>query len=379
MSSAMDAGNAGPRVDGGRVAVDPVAEAAVAGDAASDVEAEAAAQPPPQHPCYGHAGETVCEASVMHACSAEQVAIVRSTTCESNLQCQLGLAQGACAPCRPGHFRCEGMTLQRCSLDGSHWELIEECASTVLCNVSAGACTTQACVASTRKCEGPELLRCRDDFTALTSLATCASQELCDQAGGQCDICLANSRRCDGDIVVACSADGQSEQRTPCGGATPHCGAGGICVECLAPADCAATCRDTSCNALSGRCERTLVSAGSPCAAGVCDATGQCVSCVQDAHCPATLPRCSAGACLECLGNGDCDAVAHKICQGGTCVVGPYCGDGIVQIGESCDGNCPSSCRPSNPADCELNSLVGTASACTARCVERTITGCIPK
>jgi hypothetical protein len=374
MDAGSSAGEAGVKTD---AAVH--AEAGVAPDAGADAGAGEAATPPPQHPCYGHAGSVVCEGSVMHTCSFTQVAVVRSTTCASNVQCQLGLVQGECAACRPGHFRCEGVALERCRLDGLGWEQVEKCASAPLCNESAGACTEQACVATTRKCEGPELKTCSDDLSALIPLATCSSEELCDQAGGQCDVCLANARSCAGDVSVTCRADGQSEERVQCSGVTPHCGSGGICVECLAAADCAATCRDATCNALTGRCERTLLSEGAACATGVCDATGQCVRCVQDKHCPTELSHCSAGTCVECLGNADCDGAAHEICEAGTCKVGPYCGDGIRQTGETCDGNCPTKCPAGNPADCLKVTQTGSAAACTFDCIESRILGCNPK
>lgn len=59
----------------------------------------------------------------------------------------------------------------------------------------------------------------------------------------------------------------------------------------------------------------------------------------------------------------------------------PSCGNGIVEPGESCDGNpgtahaCPTACDPS-PSACLVSELVGSASACTARCEPRKITVC---
>jgi hypothetical protein len=62
---------------------------------------------------------------------------------------------------------------------------------------------------------------------------------------------------------------------------------------------------------------------------------------------------------------------------------GPTCGDGHVDPGEACDGNCPTSCPA--PMGCLRSALKGTATDCTAECVTTEVTtikvgdGCCPK
>lgn len=45
----------------------------------------------------------------------------------------------------------------------------------------------------------------------------------------------------------------------------------------------------------------------------------------------------------------------------------PVCGDGVVQAGERCDGDCPATCDDGDP--CTLDALEGTADTCDATCV----------
>jgi len=51
------------------------------------------------------------------------------------------------------------------------------------------------------------------------------------------------------------------------------------------------------------------------------------------------------------------------------------CNNGVVDVGETCDGNCPTACAASGDA-CAPNTLVGDAALCTAACMPSTITAC---
>lgn len=55
-------------------------------------------------------------------------------------------------------------------------------------------------------------------------------------------------------------------------------------------------------------------------------------------------------------------------------VVSATCGDGTVDPDETCDGNCPTACEPSDDP-CMANTLVGSASSCTAACELQPVTG----
>lgn len=55
---------------------------------------------------------------------------------------------------------------------------------------------------------------------------------------------------------------------------------------------------------------------------------------------------------------------------------GPDCGNGILDAGETCDGDCPESCPGASA--CTLWTLEGSAELCNARCVQSEITVCQP-
>jgi hypothetical protein len=274
-------------------------------------------------PCRGSPGDAVCEGAELHLCD-ESGQVSSSSPCGSEVQCQLGLESKACAPCKPGVFRCRDAVLERCADDGSRWDEAETCASPALCNATAGACTDKACTETTRVCQGDVLKGCSDDLSSPVTLDECGAG-LCDQASGQCDACVANSRRCDGEVVVACDATGKAETRTSCTGSKPKC-TGTKCVQCLSEADCSTA-----------------------------------------------KPFCVGNSCVQCRGSNDCRADKHELCENSTCVVQPYCGDGKVTAGEECDPkasgsnewSCNAGCRKTtsyNP--CETSDQCSASEIC---------------
>lgn len=58
-----------------------------------------------------------------------------------------------------------------------------------------------------------------------------------------------------------------------------------------------------------------------------------------------------------------------------TYAAAPSCGNNVVDPGETCDGDCPTSCTPSADA-CMPNVLVGTVATCTAQCQVQIVTAC---
>ena len=93
----------------------------------------------------------------------------------------------------------------------------------------------------------------------------------------------------------------------------------------------------------------------------------------------------SAGApgTNESAGRGGGDASAGgEGGEGGSQGATPKCGDGMLDPGETCDGDCPTACPP--PKGCLGSELKGTAAACSATCDPVEITelkagdGCCP-
>ena len=104
------------------------------------------------------------------------------------------------------------------------------------------------------------------------------------------------------------------------------------------------TCPQIGCQLFS------LVNAGT-CQA-LCAAQGLKTSCANGDGC------CPAG----CTSRDDSDCAAA-------------CGNGVVEAGEICDGDCPAKC---DPIGCQQRTLVGDPSTCNAQCTNSTVvTACV--
>ena len=176
-------------------------------------------------------------------------------------------------------------------------------------------------------------------------------------------------------------------------------GEGACPNSCSAPA-CSTAVLDGDANTCTARCivEPIACANGDGCCPTGCDSTtdSDCTntcgdgvvegpeSC--DGDCPATCP--SPEACTEGVVKGSadtcsvrCDFVPIQLCDDGdgcclpgctvdddsdcSQVVGD-CGNGTIDEGETCDGDCPTSCA--SPNACVGATLVGTADSCDARC-----------
>ena len=76
-----------------------------------------------------------------------------------------------------------------------------------------------------------------------------------------------------------------------------------------------------------------------------------------------TIPR----ACPTLGRPAGCNANLDADCE-------PQCGNGAVETGETCDGNCPSDCNDSN--SCTEDLLVGSSQDCDAACEYQSISDC---
>lgn len=144
---------------------------------------------------------------------------------------------------------------------------------------------------------------------------------------------------------------------------------GGTCVaRCLGPEDCVddnpcttdlcdgttGACRSDGIEAgLTGECTEPLVCSGPP--------QNACVVCASDLQCAEPTSRCevTAGICLECLADGECDD--QDPCTDDTCGLG-VCGHTPSAVGSSCpegvcapDGQCvpclEGTCPDAGPAE----------------------------
>ena len=161
---------------------------------------------------------------------------------------------------------------------------------------------------------------------------------------------------CDGEgDCTTCIDDPQSESLDfGCGGDTPLCGAGPMCVDCLVDGDCddGDPCTADVCGAAG--CQQPDAPVGTLCDAGVCE-LGACVPCLvgdgsggPDPGCSTALPRCdvsgSTPECALCLSDADCDdanpcttdSCDEEGCNNNGVDVGTACPEGVCDVSTAC-------------------------------------------
>lgn len=129
-------------------------------------------------------------------------------------------------------------------------------------------------------------------------------------------------------------------------------------------------------------CGNGVLDEGEACDPAIQSGAGVCPSsCQTQDSCLQLELRGSAGECTaqcvattitQCVNGDGCCAAGCTFETDNDC--SPTCGNGVVDAGETCDGNCPSQCTPSSA--CATASLAGSAASCTAICTETQITQC---
>ncbi|HET8935291.1 MAG TPA: hypothetical protein VFN67_17705 [Polyangiales bacterium] len=318
--------------------------------------------------CQGSAGKSVCDGQGgLVSCNANG-SVRAQESCMSQRHCQVGLSTGVCPKCIPDEYRCTGVNLERCEADGQSFETAMVCDSAALCKAESGACTDAACASGAYKCSNNVLTRCNSDQTAFEMVKSCPAG-LCDAMSGDCLECSPGSRSCekDTDTALICDGTGKNLARNACVAPRSHCVGAGQCVQCAVDVPCAQStqvCRTSSCNLRTGSCEDTRVAAGTGCSvsgqSGVCDSAGACVECLMegDGRCAGSKPHCtSAHKCERCTVDDHC-AFDEK-CVNADCI--KKCGDGVLDPGEDCErgylnssaSNCDfATCKRTNYINC---------------------------
>jgi hypothetical protein len=267
-----------------------------------------------------------------------------------------------------------------------------QCVSTVAACVSGDGCCSSGCTDS------------QDADCHVVPQPSCGNGrveagETCD---GNCPVSCSDNNLCTLDVLsgsaAACSAKCTSTPITTC--TTPV--ADGCCAAGCNPgndADCPYECGDgvvVPGETCDGNCP-TSCDDGNPCTDDTM--TGTPAICdVACHHTPSTTPVCLCGNGK--LDQGEtCDGNCPATCDDGNactvdgqtggavtcnlvCTHTPstsascFCGNGVVDPGETCDGNCPTSCAASTDP-CKPNRLTGSASSCNAACAAAPITTCV--
>jgi hypothetical protein len=107
-----------------------------------------------------------------------------------------------------------------------------------------------------------------------------------------------------------------------------------------------------------------------------CQKPDACTSATLTGSAQACSARCSYAAISACTsGDGCCPDGCSNANDKDCAPAAPRCGDGKVDPGETCDGNCPTSCQ--KPDACTTAVLTGSAQGCTAACTYTETTACL--
>ena len=128
-------------------------------------------------------------------------------------------------------------------------------------------------------------------------------------------------------------------------------------------------------------CDSAITSGDGVCPVG-CDNDGleACVIVTLEGDAASCSAVCRSTP-VGCVNDDGCCTASCDDTNDNDCVVGSFCGDGVVDPGERCDGDCPTSC--SGPDMCSVYRLEGDAASCNVRCVSDPVAcmsddGCCP-
>ena len=368
--------------------------------------------------CCGEQCDASEDADCSATCGDRQVQAGNGETCDGPPDCnaiscdQAGMCEESTG--RTGHP-------QHCNIDCGYADITACIDSDGCCPSGCTADTDSDCDASCGNgivepgeyCDPPELceVSCLDDGDVCTSTeymgdpATCDGRceypaiTACGPAEGCCPPGCNETNDPDCDPVCG---NGVVETGEICDGNCPSCDDSDACTTDSmmgSPSTCNVICQHTDvttcgptegccpsmpdqCNALNDTdcapvCGNGLQEPGETC-------DGDCpTSCSDSDVCTADVLSGSPSTCdVQCSFTtittcGDAEGCCPSNCNANNdpdC--SPVCGNGVVESGETCDGNCPTSCTDGDA--CTTDTLTGSAGDCTAECVFDTITTCGP-
>lgn len=151
--------------------------------------------------------------------------------CEENADCQGGFRCEAndCVPiddivCEPSSVTCANESaLRRCNTDGTAFT-DEACPNDEVCTSSdgGGECQSTPCSPVGSGCIDARSSYICDASGTLT-VTSCDADQTCRNGACQDNSCVPNSRQCDGDTLVVCGADGNTQTQTDCQAGQQYC------------------------------------------------------------------------------------------------------------------------------------------------------------
>jgi hypothetical protein len=289
---------------------------------------------------------------------------LQNSDCPEIYNCQaVGVAKtGACVldACAQGQGACSNNQKVACNAIGNGYGSPVACADKTTCLVLGGKpdCKPWVCTPGLH-CDGEKLVACSADGLSLDNTTDCAATaQKCFDGACKTLVCSPNEAACDGNTVKTCSADGLSLASEKACGGNEFCESG--------------VCKPQTCTANATLCDGNVVK--------TCNANGSGTVAAADKDCGAL--KCLSGICkaLACEpATQFCTGATLKTCSPDglsvvkeeACGSGKFCGKNGVG-----DAAClPVVCQPGQPA-CDGNkaatcnadgSAYGAGTACGAK------------
>lgn len=309
-----------------------------------------------QTPVCSTPGELRCSGKVLEACDEQRATWTAVKTCSSTQICSV--TQKTCLDgCPTPATQCNGKAIEECYVDDSQiprWRTTTtQCVTAALC--VNGACVTPACAANASRCTGQQLEVCNADRTAWVAEGVpCPAGTTCDSEYRQCNICEADTFRCDGSVLKRCEGSGSREIDYATG-----------CVRCEVSTDR----RNGSCfvcNTGDAQCSganqiQSCTAAGAWGAAANCnDGTGQNYGCQKNTTTARKdyCAKCPVAGQLECneAGTGLRQCTSTRNGWTTDCATCVSCPHGCL-VNAGAPDQCDTLCKP-NQTRCET---IGTS------------------
>ena len=193
--------------------------------------------------------------------------------------------------------------------------------------------------------------------------------ELCDPAiaAGMAGACPTSC-----DDGVACTTDGMTGAANTC---NLTCNNTAI-ANCANDDGCCPTgCSNANDNDCSATCGNSTIDPNETCDGNCPVSCNDGIACTDDnmigsvANCNLS---CTYSARTQCAAGDGCCPAGCTNANDSDCSA--TCGNGMIDAGESCDMNCPTSCDDGNA--CTTDIVLGSASTCNVGCARQTVTTC---
>jgi len=307
--------------------------------------------------------DAACENTDVTACTDDDGCCPNACDATNDNDCSATCGNGAVE----GNETCDG----NCPTSAADCDDADACTTDTL-NGSATNCTAE--------CQNTDITMCINGDGCCAPGCNAINDDDCMPMCG--NGVVEGSESCDGNCPTscddgnACTSDTMTGDSSSCDVACTHaditaCGGAGNSDGC-----CPAGCNSTNDGDCSPTCGNGVVETGESC-------DGNCPSSCDDGNaCTNDSETGQAGNCnlvcnhtniTTCTNNDGCCGPGCNVLTDNDCSAS--CGNNVVEPGETCDGNCPSSCDDMDA--CTIDGSTGSTANCSFQCTHTDVNNCV--